>query len=62
MGGGWTGVLVLLPECMYLEGIAGYAAAIHAHWFALRISIRPGTTVGGRAYHGGGRSHTRYCC
>ncbi len=23
------------PHCMYLEGIAGYRAAIHAHWFTL---------------------------
>jgi Dolichyl-phosphate-mannose-protein mannosyltransferase len=23
------------PHCMYLEGIAGYRVAIHAHWFAL---------------------------
>ena len=23
------------PNCMYLEGIAGYRAAIHAHWFTL---------------------------
>ena len=25
----------LKPHCMYLEGIAGYRAAIRAHWFAL---------------------------
>jgi 4-amino-4-deoxy-L-arabinose transferase-like glycosyltransferase len=25
----------LLPQCMYLEGVAGYRAAISAHWFAL---------------------------
>jgi len=25
----------LRPHCMYLEGIAGYRAAIRAHWFAL---------------------------
>jgi hypothetical protein len=23
------------PHCMYLEGVAGYRAAIHAHWFTL---------------------------
>jgi len=23
------------PDCMYLEGVAGYLAAIHAHWFAV---------------------------
>src|SRR5260370_27157667 len=27
--------LRLEPDCMYLEGIAGYQAAIRAHWFAL---------------------------
>jgi 4-amino-4-deoxy-L-arabinose transferase-like glycosyltransferase len=27
--------LQLLPQCRYLEGIAGYRAAIHAHWFSL---------------------------
>lgn len=25
----------LRPGCMYLEGVAGYRAAIHAHWFDL---------------------------
>lgn len=25
----------LKPHCMYLEGIAGYRAAIHAHWLAM---------------------------
>jgi hypothetical protein len=27
--------LSIRPGCMYLEGIAGYRAAIHAHWFDL---------------------------
>jgi Dolichyl-phosphate-mannose-protein mannosyltransferase len=27
--------VTLKPQCMYLEGIAGYRAAIHAHWFPL---------------------------
>jgi hypothetical protein len=27
------------PRCMYLEGIAGYRAAIHAHWFTLITMI-----------------------
>jgi hypothetical protein len=27
--------LTLRPRCMYLEGAAGYRAAIHAHWFTL---------------------------
>jgi hypothetical protein len=27
--------LTLRPRCMYLEGPAGYRAAIHAHWFAV---------------------------
>jgi hypothetical protein len=26
---------VAVPGCVYLEGAAGYAAAIRAHWFAL---------------------------
>ena len=26
---------VVRPDCMYLEGVAGYRAAIHAHWFTL---------------------------
>jgi hypothetical protein len=27
------------PHCMYLEGVAGYRAAIHAHWFTLITMI-----------------------
>ena len=27
--------LSLAPHCMYLEGVAGYRAAIQAHWFSL---------------------------
>jgi hypothetical protein len=27
--------MTLRPRCMYLEGVAGYRAAIRAHWFAL---------------------------
>jgi hypothetical protein len=40
-GGDWhgeaigTACLSLKPGCMYLEGIAGYRAAIRAHWFAV---------------------------
>jgi Dolichyl-phosphate-mannose-protein mannosyltransferase len=40
-GGDWHGeaigkaCLALKPGCMYLEGIAGYRAAIRAHWFAV---------------------------
>jgi 4-amino-4-deoxy-L-arabinose transferase-like glycosyltransferase len=30
---------VLRPGCMYLEGVAGYRAAIHAHWFTLITMI-----------------------
>lgn len=42
--------LVLRPDCMYLEGIAGYRAAIHAHWFALISLIgNHGTTTDDRA-------------
>jgi hypothetical protein len=31
--------LRLEPGCMYLEGVAGYRAAIRAHWFALVTMI-----------------------
>ena len=33
------------PHCMYLEGPAGYRAAIHAHWLAL-ISLVGGHVIG----------------
>jgi hypothetical protein len=31
--------LAIRPHCMYLEGVAGYRAAIHAHWFTLITMI-----------------------
>jgi Dolichyl-phosphate-mannose-protein mannosyltransferase len=40
-GGDWHGqarglaCMVLRPNCMYLEGIAGYRLAIREHWFSL---------------------------